>query len=73
MLAETRRAWPRDGTLPGHLVAEQKPDGFRYILFARPDLVMVQSRRGADLTSALPDIAAAATELSEVLVLDGVM
>ena len=71
MLATARRQLPPDGTLPGQWVAEQKPDGFRAILFARPGLVMVQSRQGADLTSAFPDIAAAATGLVEALVLDG--
>ncbi|MFD5742594.1 hypothetical protein ACFXJM_37730 [Streptomyces massasporeus] len=60
-----------NGALPGHLVAEQKPDGFRAVLFARPGLVMVQSRQGADLTPAFPEISAAATNLGEALVLDG--
>jgi hypothetical protein len=32
---------------------------------------MLQSRQGADLTGAFPDIAAAATELGEALVLGG--
>lgn len=59
--------------MPQNWTAEQKADGFRAILFARPGLVMLQSRRGADVTGAFPDIAAAATELSEALVLDGVM
>ncbi|MFE7889253.1 hypothetical protein [Streptomyces sp. NPDC057412] len=71
MLATARRQLPPDGTLPGQWVAEQKPDGFRAILFARPGLVMVQSRQGADLTLAFPEIAAAATGLVEALVLDG--
>lgn len=34
---------------------------------------MLQSRQGSDLTGAFPDIAAAASELSEALVLDGIM
>ncbi|MGW7662952.1 ATP-dependent DNA ligase [Streptomyces sp. NPDC054756] len=71
MLAEARRALPPDRLLPGHLVAEQKPDGFRAVLFARPGLVMVQSRRGTDLTPAFPEIATAASTLSAALVLDG--
>lgn len=71
MLAEARRQLPPDEALPRNWFAEQKPDGFRAILFARPGLVMVQSRQGADLTSAFPDIAAAATGLVEALVLDG--
>ncbi|WP_224338898.1 ATP-dependent DNA ligase [Streptomyces olivaceus] len=71
MLAEARRELPRDGVLPGHLVAEQKPDGFRAALFARPGLVMLQSRHGADLSSAFPEIIASASALGEGLVLDG--
>lgn len=71
MLAEARRELPRDGLLPGRLVAEQKPDGFRAVLFARPGMVMLQSRNGADLTPAFPEIAAAASALGEGLVLDG--
>ncbi|MGW0582664.1 ATP-dependent DNA ligase [Streptomyces sp. NPDC002920] len=71
MLAEARRELPPDRALPGHLVAEQKPDGFRAVLFARGDRVMLQSRNGADLTDAFPEIAAAASALEEDLVLDG--
>ncbi|WP_307042661.1 ATP-dependent DNA ligase [Streptomyces achromogenes] len=73
MLAEARRQLPPEQALPRDWTAEQKPDGFRAILFARPGLIMLQSRQGADLTGAFPDIAAAASELSEALVLDGVM
>lgn len=69
MLAEARRQLPPDGALPGGLVMEAKSDGFRSLVFARPDGVMVQSRRGADLTPAFPDIAAASSGLN--LVLDG--
>lgn len=71
MLAEARRQLPPEQALPRNWTAEQKADGFRVILFARPGLIMLQSRQGADLTGAFPDIAAAATELSEALVLDG--
>ncbi|MFM9540079.1 ATP-dependent DNA ligase [Streptomyces turgidiscabies] len=74
MLAEARRVLPPDGTLPGGWIAEQKADGFRAILFARPGHVLIQSRRGASLTPAFPDIAAAAAGLVGVgqsLVLDG--
>jgi hypothetical protein len=60
MPAEARGPGPHGATLPGHLVAEQKPDGLCRIPFARPDLVMLQSRQGADLTPAPRDIAAAA-------------
>ncbi|MER5295264.1 ATP-dependent DNA ligase [Streptomyces pharetrae] len=69
MLAEARRELPPDGALPGGLVMEAKSDGFRALLFARPDGVLVQSRQGADLTPAFPDIAAAGAGLN--LVLDG--
>jgi hypothetical protein len=34
MLAEARPALPREAALPGGLVFEQKPDGFRALLFA---------------------------------------
>jgi ATP-dependent DNA ligase len=54
MLAEARRELPPDGALPGQLIMEAKPDGIRSILFARPGLVMVQSRQGGDLTGAFP-------------------
>ncbi|MFD7303722.1 ATP-dependent DNA ligase [Streptomyces pharetrae] len=69
MLAEARRELPPDGALPGGLVMEAKSHGFRALLFARPDGVLVQSRQGADLTPAFPDIAAAGAGLD--LVLDG--
>ncbi|WP_286259691.1 hypothetical protein [Streptomyces graminofaciens] len=71
MLAEARRVLPPEGALPGGLVAEQKADGFRALVFARPGSVLIQSRRGSDLTPAFPDIAAAALALGEVLILDG--
>lgn len=71
MLAEARRQLPPADALPGGIVAEQKPDGFRAIVFARSDLVMVQSRQGTDLTPAFPDIARAAGAFGEDLVLDG--
>ncbi|MER5296521.1 hypothetical protein ABT382_31365, partial [Streptomyces pharetrae] len=69
MLAETRPELPPEGALPGGLVMEAKSDGFRALLFARPDGALVQSRQGADLTRAFPDIAAVAAGLD--LVLDG--
>ncbi|MEV6809687.1 ATP-dependent DNA ligase [Streptomyces sp. NPDC051132] len=69
MLAEARRELPPDRALPGGLVMEAKSDGFRALLFARPDGVLMQSRNGANLTPAFPDIAAAAAGLD--LVLDG--
>ncbi|MFF4714495.1 hypothetical protein ACFY2V_24280 [Streptomyces eurythermus] len=71
MLAHARRQLPSANALPGGVVAEQKPDGFRAIVFARRDLVLVQSRQGTDLTSAFPDVARAARDLGHSLVLDG--
>ena len=71
MLAESRRELPPDGALPGILQFEQKADGFRAVVFARADLVRVQSRQGTDLTPAFPDIAQAAAQVDEDLVLDG--
>ncbi|MEU5257034.1 ATP-dependent DNA ligase [Streptomyces longwoodensis] len=71
MLAEARRELPRDRALPGYLVAEQKPDGFRAVLFAQAGRVMLQSRNGANMTPVFPEIAAAAAALEEDLVLDG--
>ncbi|WP_330358348.1 ATP-dependent DNA ligase [Streptomyces chartreusis] len=72
MLAESRQELPPDGALPGTLQFEQKADGFRAIVFARADLVQVQSRQGTDLTPAFPGIAhAAAARLDQGLVLDG--
>ncbi|GAA0612499.1 hypothetical protein [Streptomyces crystallinus] len=49
---------------------EQKPDGFRALVFARAGLVRVHSRQGTDLTPAFPDIVQAAAQLCEELVLD---
>ncbi|WP_371648166.1 MULTISPECIES: ATP-dependent DNA ligase [unclassified Streptomyces] len=71
MLAQARRELPPDGALPGTLQFEHKPDGFRAVVFARTDLVRVQSRQGTDLNPAFPDIAQAAAQLGEDLVLDG--
>ncbi|MFI5477360.1 hypothetical protein ACIA6D_45410 [Streptomyces cacaoi] len=70
MLAEARPALSPDGMLPGSLYYEQKPDGFRAIVFARAHMVWVQSRQGSDLTPAFPDIAQAAARIGEDLVLD---
>lgn len=71
MLAESRRELPPDGALPGGLRFEAKWDGFRAIVFARPGHATIQSRSGADLTSAFPEIADAAASLGQTLVLDG--
>ncbi|MDH6222902.1 hypothetical protein [Streptomyces pseudovenezuelae] len=53
MLAESQRELPPDSALPGDLSFEQKPDGFRAVVFPRADLVRMQSRRGTDLTPSL--------------------
>lgn len=60
MLAEARPALPPDGMLPGSLHYEQKPDGFRAIVFARADLVRVQSRQVSDLTPVLSQLCSVA-------------
>jgi ATP-dependent DNA ligase len=44
MPTEAWRELPPDEALPGGWVAEQKPDGVRTIVFARPGRVVVQSR-----------------------------
>ncbi|MDT0387849.1 ATP-dependent DNA ligase [Streptomyces dubilierae] len=71
MLAEARPVLPRDVALPGGLVYEQKPDGYRALLFAGPDRAHLQSRNGSDLTPAFPEIAAAGRGLPGPFVLDG--
>ncbi|MFJ9671293.1 ATP-dependent DNA ligase [Streptomyces sp. NPDC101221] len=70
MLAEARSELPHETALPGGLAYEQKPDGYRAILFAGRDGVYLQSRNGAQLTEAFPDIAAAGQAVPP-LVLDG--
>lgn len=71
MLAEARPALPHATALPGGLTFEQKPDGYRTLLYATPDGIHLQSRNGADLTPAFPDIATAGRVLPTPLVLDG--
>lgn len=71
ILAEPWRDLPPEGTLPGGLSMEQKVDGYRAIVVTRAGRVLVQSRHGADLTRAFPDIAAAAAAVGEDFVLDG--
>ncbi|MEU5836393.1 ATP-dependent DNA ligase [Streptomyces diacarni] len=69
MLARPIERMPRRGGLS----FEAKWDGFRAICFALPGQVYLQSRRGADLSRAFPEIAQAAAELAavEACVLDG--
>ncbi|MFF9285428.1 ATP-dependent DNA ligase [Streptomyces griseosporeus] len=71
MLAEAWPELPPERALPGGLAIEQKPDGYRALLFARPGHAFLQSRNGADLTPAFPELAAAARALGRPLVLDG--
>ncbi|MGW1158952.1 ATP-dependent DNA ligase [Streptomyces sp. NPDC002519] len=67
MLARSVVALPSAGARKA--VFEQKVDGYRTIVFAGPD-PYVQSRRGADLAPAFPEIARAAAELGAEVVLD---
>ncbi|MFJ6862244.1 ATP-dependent DNA ligase [Streptomyces werraensis] len=63
---------PPEPALPGGLAFEQKPDGYRALLFAGPGgHAHLQSRNGTDLTPAFPEIAAADRALRVPLVLDG--
>ncbi len=71
MLAEARAELPPERALPGGLAFEQKPDGYRAVLFAGPGRAHLQSRNGADLSSAFPEITAAGRDLRQPLVLDG--
>ncbi|MFF9496547.1 ATP-dependent DNA ligase [Streptomyces flaveolus] len=71
MLAEARSELPPERALPGGLAYEQKPDGYRALLFAGPGRAYLQSRNGADLSGAFPEITAAGRALREPLVLDG--
>jgi ATP-dependent DNA ligase len=67
MLARARDTLPPAGIA----VWQQKLDGYRVIVFLRSGAIHLQSRRGADLTAAFPDVAAAASTIYEDLVLDG--
>ncbi|MEV5149810.1 ATP-dependent DNA ligase [Streptomyces sp. NPDC052727] len=71
MLAEARPGLPPERALPGGLAFEQKPDGYRAVLFAGPGRAYLQSRNGADLSSAFCEITAAGRALPAPLVLDG--
>ncbi|MGN7136073.1 ATP-dependent DNA ligase [Streptomyces pseudogriseolus] len=72
MLAEARSELPPERALPGGLAFEQKPDGYRALLFAGPGgHAYLQSRNGSGLSPAFPEIAAAGRALRVPLVLDG--
>src|SRR3954452_652328 len=67
MLARAVDALPSVHALPGGVQSEQKWDGYRLVGFSTPRLHL-QSRRGADLTDAFPEVAAAVAELGDVVV-----
>src|SRR6478735_6685100 len=67
MLARAVDAVPGVHALPGGVQFEQKWDGYRLVGFSTPR-PFLQSRRGADLTDAFPEIAAAVATLGDVVV-----
>ena len=67
MLARAVDAVPGAHALPGGVQYEQKWDGYRLVGFSAPRPYL-QSRRGADLTDAFPEIAAAVATLGDVVV-----
>ncbi|MER5781257.1 ATP-dependent DNA ligase [Streptomyces mobaraensis] len=74
MLAQARETVPAPGTLPGELRFQPKFDGYRAIVFTpwqAPGQLLVQSRRGSLLQARFPDLARAAGQLPDGLVLDG--
>ncbi|MGW6706858.1 ATP-dependent DNA ligase [Streptomyces sp. NPDC054956] len=74
MLAQAADHVPGSGVLASGFAAEQKYDGHRAILFtpAGPGgRLLLQSRRGSLVQDQFPDLAAAADQLPDGLVLDG--
>jgi ATP-dependent DNA ligase len=72
MLAAAVSALPEGRALPGGCWYEPKFDGYRALLLVDWGVARVQSRRGADLSKAFPEVAAAATaQLPADTVLDG--
>nr|WP_024127463.1 ATP-dependent DNA ligase [Streptomyces sp. F12]AHE40199.1 ATP dependent DNA ligase [Streptomyces sp. F12] len=67
MLARSVIAIPASVRRP--TVYEQKADGFRCLVFARPE-PFLQSRRGANLTQSFPELARVASALGVEAVLD---
>jgi ATP-dependent DNA ligase len=67
MLARPVTALPSSGATPA--LFEQKADGFRVLVFAAQKLFL-QSRRGADLGPAFPEVVSAAAALGVEAVLD---
>src|SRR4051812_44780846 len=67
MLARAVDTVPGTRALPGGVQYEQKWDGYRLVGFSAPR-PFLQSRRGADLTDAFPEITAAVATLPDVVV-----
>lgn len=72
MLARPVDRLPAPEALHGGAAYEPKWGGYRTVLFVDTDGVVVQSRRGKDITASFPEIAAAAgSQLPRGTVLDG--
>lgn len=72
MLARPVPTLPAEADLPGGCVYEPKFDGYRALLYMTDGQCRIQSRHGHDITSAFPDIVAAAEiELPDGVVVDG--
>jgi ATP-dependent DNA ligase len=72
MLAAPAADLPMASALPGGCWYEPKFDGYRALVFVDSGGARVQSRRGYDITTAFPDIAAAAAaQLPSGSVIDG--
>ncbi|MEU5417879.1 ATP-dependent DNA ligase [Streptomyces sp. NPDC020667] len=70
ILAQARDTLPRPGEVADP-IWQQKADGYRCLAFIRSGTVLLQSRRGADLTAAFPEFVEAAADIDEDLVVDG--
>ena len=71
-LAKPVETLPPRNALPGGCLYEPKWDGYRALIRVDGDGARIRSRRGTDLTSAFPDVAAAAAEqLHPGTLLDG--
>jgi ATP-dependent DNA ligase len=71
-LAKPVEALPPRNALPEGCLYEPKWDGYRALIRVDDDGARIRSRRGTDLTSAFPDVAAAAAEqLHPGTLLDG--
>ena len=67
MLARPVDRLPAANALPGGVQYEQKWDGYRVVAFGGDD-VYLQSRRGANLTAAFPEVAGAVGQLPSCVV-----